>query len=247
MSNTTAEKLLEINRPYLDLSYADTNELYGVILRYFKCRNAIESAISSFSHLPICESIEGLLDRFDSFEIQWVIDLTNHLREFGDILPKKVFIAESQAAVPSEALLRFCALNTPPEMLILFETYFNLVTGYSADMPFGMWQCSHDTDYLGRILVIRPEKIKGDKLPQNQLFYCESEDNAVDLHKRKVSGVNLSTDEKETYWRSDFYGILCRRYIPEWAKEKQIGIALANDILIKEAETHENPNISDKP
>lgn len=92
---------------------------------------------------------------------------------------------------------------------------------------FNLWNSSHCISKTvlnleGRILVIDPSCLADKyKTPDDQLFYARSgfgcRPNAIG---RTVSGYFVKDDERYTWNRADFIGILKDEFIPDWVREK---------------------------
>ncbi len=74
----------------------------------------------------------------------------------------------------------------------------------------------------GKILVINPSCLKDEyKTPEDQLFYATSGFGCrPDAAGRSVSGYFAKDDERYTWYRSDFIGVLKDEFVPDWVKEK---------------------------
>lgn len=92
----------------------------------------------------------------------------------------------------------------------------------------GLFDASHiDTsedagNYEGKVCVLRPDTLYDEyKAPQYQLFLATS-GFGCDPTKigHSVSGYFLADEEFTTYQRSDFYGVIDKQYLPEWAADK---------------------------
>ncbi len=83
-------------------------------------------------------------------------------------------------------------------------------------------QSDEPQDYIGRLLIIKPEVLKEEfRTPENQLFLASGGFGCSPASSgRKVYGQFLNDGEKTHFYRSDFIGIVSNEYIPEWAKEK---------------------------
>lgn len=81
---------------------------------------------------------------------------------------------------------------------------------------------SYTKSYENKVLVIKPEWFNDhSRLAENQLFLAEG-GFGCDPNKMgtAVFGQFLIDGEKTRIERYDFLGILDKKYLPEWAKEK---------------------------
>ncbi len=85
---------------------------------------------------------------------------------------------------------------------------------------FGAEHCeAGDLDYTGRVLILRPDRLKEECLsPQNQVWYGESGFGCSPTARgRAVFATCLGDGEKARWSRSDFIGVLDEQYLPDWA------------------------------
>ena len=95
--------------------------------------------------------------------------------------------------------------------------------GYQALGMFGAEHCeAGDLDYTGRVLILRPDRLKEECLsPQNQVWYGESGFGCSPTARgQAVFATCLGDGEKARWSRSDFIGALDEQYLPDWAAEK---------------------------
>ena len=95
--------------------------------------------------------------------------------------------------------------------------------GYQALGMFGAEHCeAGDLDYTGRVLILRPDRLKEECLsPQNQVWYGESGFGCSPTARgRAVFATCLGDGEKARWSRSDFIGVLDEQYLPDWAMER---------------------------
>lgn len=94
---------------------------------------------------------------------------------------------------------------------------------YQAQGLFGPEHCgAGDGDYTGKVLVLRPERLKESCLsPQNLLWLAECGFGCdPNSSGRAVFATCLGDGEKARWNRLDFMGVLDEQYLPDWAQEK---------------------------
>ena len=88
---------------------------------------------------------------------------------------------------------------------------------------FGPEHCeAGDLDYTGRVLLLRPDRMKEECLsPQNLVWYGETGFGCSPTASgRAVFATCLGDGERARWNRSDFIGVLDEQHLPDWAMER---------------------------
>lgn len=88
---------------------------------------------------------------------------------------------------------------------------------------FGPEHCEEgDLDYTGRVLILRPDRLKEECLsPQNQVWYGQASFGLSPASRgRAVFATCLGDGERAQWYRADFIGVMDEQHLPDWAMER---------------------------
>lgn len=187
-----------------------------------RCARDIENLIAAHAQggglEPACARIA--LDWWGFHLVQFVLANTLTVTENLGFEPDSLRWARSVFVPPDRDNKEF-RIQADRGLLAAFVQQAH--AGYQALGMFGAEHCeAGDLDYTGRVLILRPDRLKEECLsPQNQVWYGESGFGCSPTARgQAVFATCLGDGEKARWSRSDFIGALDEQYLPDWAAEK---------------------------
>ena len=187
-----------------------------------RCARDIENLIAAHAQggglEPACARIA--LDWWGFHRVQFVLANTLTVTENLGFEPDSLRWARSVCVPPDRDNKEF-RIQADRGLLAAFVQQAH--AGYQALGMFGAEHCeAGDLDYTGRVLILRPDRLKEECLsPQNQVWYGESGFGCSPTARgQAVFATCLGDGEKARWSRSDFIGALDEQYLPDWAAEK---------------------------
>ena len=132
--------------------------------------------------------------------------------------------------IPAEKHTQDYDLHSHPGLINLF-----INQARKAWQALGIFDVSHCVDgrqdYTGKVVVLKPGVLRDAfKTPEDQLFLVSHGNGCrPDAIGRKVFGQFLSDSEKTHVYRDEILGVIKDEYLPEWAKEKLLELALPDE------------------
>ena len=204
---------------------AETQEYKDSFQLNVECARAIERAIQNHANESTpgtlsSGSAQSVLEKYGFHRVQFV--LANSLTSDDAVsCEQDSFRWAWEVLVPRDKCDQKFKVQTDRSLLAQFlqQTY----AAYQAQGLFGSEHCgTGDTDYTGKVLVLRPDRLKESCLSaQHQLWYGQSGFGLSPTSSgRAVYATCLGDGEKTRLNRSDFIGVLDEQYLPDWAQEK---------------------------
>lgn len=163
-----------------------------------KCARDIKNLIASHTQEGRLEPgcVRAALDTWGFPRVQFVLSNTLRCANAQDFAPDALRWAQT-AYVPYEKANGEFKIRADSALLAQFVQQIH--AEYRALGMFGPEHCGADQDFTGKVLVLRPDRLKDACWSaQNQLWY----------------------GEKVRWNRTDFMGVLDEQYLPDWAAEK---------------------------
>lgn len=194
-----------------------------------ECARAVEDVISDNYHDNILEDVTGrIIEHFGFDRVNWVLANTVRNKMYDGRFSRSNKEWAQAFYIPNDdAKWDFCVGAHPG----LTDIFINQTRrAWQALNLFDNTHCSDETDYTGKLLLLKPSVLKDEyKSPDFQLFYAQSGFGCIAAARgRKVFGFFLKDGEKTSFNRSDFIGVIKDKHIPEWAREKLAMLQVSN-------------------
>lgn len=197
-------------------------------LANIECKDAIDEAISNeFKDNKLNRNCaKSIIDRFGFDRTNFILKCTVRHATMDD--------RYSDDNKKWASAMRMSTMNITNDYVL--KSHPTLINGFIEQARkewdnLLLYDSSHidesERDYEGKILALHPDTLYDKyKSPRYQLFLatCGFGCSPTAIG-RSVSGKFLADEEFATFNRSDFYGVIDEKYLPEWAIEK------ANEIL----------------
>ena len=186
-----------------------------------KCARDIKNLIASHTQEGRLEPgcVRAALDTWGFPRVQFVLSNTLRCANAQDFAPDALRWAQT-AYVPYEKANGEFKIQADSALLAQFVQQIH--AEYRALGMFGPEHCGADQDFTGKVLVLRPDRLKDACWSaQNQLWYGECGFGCSPTASgRAVFATCLGDGEKVRWNRTDFMGVLDEQYLPDWAAEK---------------------------
>ncbi len=122
--------------------------------------------------------------------------------------------------IPSDDINWHFAVEEHPGLVNMFVD--RVRKEFQALGLFDKSHCTDEDNYEGQVLVIKPSTLKDEfKTTDFQLFLAVTGFGCYpDTMGTSVSGIFLKDDDRASFSRHDFIGVIKDEYLPEWAQEK---------------------------
>ena len=190
------------------------------------CRNAIEDTIrQNFDGMHLDKNcITPVLEEYGYKRTAWVLANTLHELKWDGRFGLANKQWAERACIPTDLNHNSdFVVRSHPAVLDGFVTFYRKAV--QALNLFGAEHCVGDRaeqDYTGKVLVLSPEALQEQYWGQDyQLLYARSGFGcAPHSSGRAVFATCLSDGETARWNREDFIGVLDKKYLPDWAREK---------------------------
>ena len=186
-----------------------------------KCARDIKNLIASHTQEGRLEPgcVRAALDTWGFPRVQFVLSNTLRCANAQDFAPDALRWAQT-AYVPYEKANGEFKIQADSALLAQFVQQIH--AEYRALGMFGPEHCGADQDFTGKVLVLRPDRMKDECWSaQNQLWLGEMGFGCSPTASgRAVYATCLGDGEKTRWNRADFLGVLDEQHLPDWAAEK---------------------------